>query len=95
MKNAPYLCIVKAKDMKTYTIQQLNKIAKKDGLKLSRISDGYFVWDALNEERQNQIDEYDHLFRSLSVYVYRFTHLSEEQWLEELKSIKEKLEKGY
>ncbi len=66
-----------------------NKEAKKFNLKLVR-GEGYFYWIGLTEEAQNKIN--DATFGTgaveTSVYVFRFTHLSEENWKKELETIK-------
>jgi hypothetical protein len=72
-----------------YTVQTLNKEAKKYNLKLVR-GEGYFYWLGLTEEVQKKINDAESGNSAVetSVYVFRFTHLSEENWNRELETIK-------
>lgn len=68
-------------------IRSLNAIARKDDLVLIK-GEGYFYWWGLTTEMMNKCA----LLETTSVYVYRFSHLPYERWLEELEVFKKQLQ---
>lgn len=72
------------------TIASLNKIAKKDNLKLVKGVKDYFYWIGLDEETGLKLAG----LYSTSVLVARFKHLSFDQWLQELENIKKQINNG-
>jgi hypothetical protein len=67
-------------------IRSLNKLAKQDNLELVQDKD-YLWWTGLNTLANAQLGILD----STAVYVAKFSHLSWEQWLEELDQIKKRM----
>ncbi len=76
-----------------FTIHKLNSEAKKHNLKLVRIKDGYFTWLGLTDDMSEKL-ELDTIGERKNVYVYRFTHMSAKQWIEELEYLVEKISKS-
>lgn len=72
-----------------YTITQLNREAKKFELRLVK-GEGYFYWTGLNDDVQEKINNATYGTRALetSIYVFKFSHLSEQKWKDEIEKIK-------
>ncbi len=66
-----------------FTIHSLNKITKELNIKLVR-GEGYFYWVGLTDDMSLKIAS----LHQNNVSVFRFTHLSEEQWKSEIDYIK-------
>lgn len=67
-------------------IRSLNKIAGEFGIELVQDKD-YLYWYGLNDETATRLS----MLKSTGIYVAKFSHLSFEQWLEELESIKKQM----
>lgn len=68
-------------------LKTFNKLyASKHNLELIK-GEGYFYWWATTEEMRLELAS----LREVGVYVYRFSHLSDERWIEELKMILDKI----
>ena len=67
-------------------LKSLNTVASKYQLVLVK-GEGYYYWCGLDDDIQNKLSS---LFTT-SVYIYKFSQLPFDRWLDELEMIKKQL----
>jgi hypothetical protein len=68
-------------------LKTFNKKIAKLGLELVKAKD-YFYWIGVNNDIHDKIINCS---QETGVYVFRFSHLSNEQWINEVETILEKI----